>query len=134
MRFAGAFFSAAAFAVVVFFAAVFFAAGFSSALAAAVASASTAFSSVFASTASVFGSSVFTAATVSAFTVSFLLTGCYSFLHCAFSHNDLLLNTQVSILLVISLSSNYLNLVISLLLKPDIVNLSSVFTEKINAF
>ena len=59
---------------------------------------------------------------------------CYSFLHCAFSHNDLLLNTQVSILLVISLSSNYLNLVISLLLKPDIVNLSSVFTEKINAF
>lgn len=120
----------------VFFAAVFFAAGFSSALAAAVASASTAFSSAFASTASVLGSSVFTAATVSAFTVSFFINGClcYSFLHCAFSHNDLLLNTQVSILLVISLSSNYLNLVISLLLKPDIVNLSSVFTEKINAF
>lgn len=129
----------------VFFAAVFFAAGFSSALAAAAASASTAFSSAFASTAfsstfasaaSVLGSSVFTAATVSAFTVSFFINGClcYSFLHCAFSHNDLLLNTQVSILLVISLSSNYLNLVISLLLKPDIVNLSSVFAEKINAF
>ena len=127
----------------VFFAAVFFAAGFSSALAAAVASASTAFSSAFASTAfsstfasaaSVLGSSVFTASL--SFYGFFFINGClcYSFLHCAFSHNDLLLNTQVSILLVISLSSNYLNLVISLLLKPDIVNLSSVFAEKINAF
>ena len=125
----------------VFFAAVFFAAGFSTVLAAAVASASTAFSSVFASTvsastASVLGSSVFTAATVSVFYDFFFINGClcYSFLHCAFSHNDLLLNTQVSILLVLSLSSNYLNLVISLLPKPDIVNLSSVFAEKNTLF